>query len=402
MDGSQSITASYIADENVISTSNAVLSRSPLSDASDSPQDVFNSDIRLASTPTPPPVHLEEVPNTSLEVIDYSIDFGAGREDGQFETAREAVFGMDSVQGAGEPRAPVLETPSTSGLPRPKRPNLKTDKEGKRRRLSDQVRRLDRVRISNENLLASGDADFDQADDELLVNATVQIEPDYVTLDFLTTCETAAREERYKRTTYAKIFKSRFAVAGGTKNLFTVAQRSSPLIIKVCVDAYSELAEKVVIQPIPNFLPNTNKFEFSINILPEVVTAVKAFSNNRRGTHAAGNVSFQFLSVTYFRLAVSERQVAIPFRTLQTLVSALEEALEFNSMYSRMMVLKQKVIICNLASVKKRNGRDCANRALNTVRLIDLYNRMSAACDLKLPYTMVIPELVQRIKCGSH
>ena len=130
-------------------------------------------------------------------------------------------------------------------------------------------------------------------------------------------------------------------------------------------------------------IPNTGKFEFSVDLLAEVVDAVKSFSNRGQGTCVAGAVSFERMNTTYFKIGVSERSVVIPLSTLQSLTNAFEEALAFKTKYCRMVELKKKVIICHLAKVKRRNGQDCSHRGLNTVRLIALYNQMSETCNLK-------------------
>ena len=188
---SNASSATYSAGEVEVTTSNTPALSTPVS--------------TTASNTNTPPVHLA---NFDL------LDGGSTGGDTVFESANppdEACVDMESAQPLCDTQttddavnAMSAHTPAT---PRVKRPNLSTDIDGKRRKISNQV------------LPADGDATaagFDSADDGALV------EQEYVALDNLTTCETAARHEKYKCTPFAKMLKSRFDCGSGVKQLYTV------------------------------------------------------------------------------------------------------------------------------------------------------------------------------------
>jgi len=140
--------------------------------------------------------------------------------------------------------------------------------------------------------------------------------------------------------------------------------------------------------------------EFNVELLAKVVEIMKTFFNHKQGTYIAGVVSLEKLTATYFKIGVSERNIVNPFSSLQSLINAFEEALAFKVKYCRMVELKKKVIVCHLNKLKCRNGQDCGHRGLNAVRLIALYNQISESCKLKLPYTVVIRDLVNKVRSG--
>ena len=95
-----------------------------------------------------------------------------------------------------------------------------------------------------------------------------------------------------------------------------------------------------------------------------------------------------------------EKFVIIPFAGLRDFVSALQQCLNFIKNFERVVKLREHVLFAQELRLIKMPNYNTSHRLLNSVRLIALYNEMSACRNIRIPYNYVIGDIVQQIRNG--
>ena len=99
-------------------------------------------------------------------------------------------------------------------------------------------------------------------------------------------------------------------------------------------------------------------------------------------------------------MTMIDKFVIIPFASLRDFVDALQQCLNFVQNFEKVVKLREHVLYTQELRLLRVPNYNTSHRLLNSVRLIALFNDMSATRNIRIPYTYVIGDIVNQIRNG--
>ena len=132
---------------------------------------------------------------------------------------------------------------------------------------------------------------------------------------------------------------------------------------------------------------------------------MKNLDCQRFSTFRVGNCTVTGLDSESFKLitgtmSMIDKFVIIPFAGLRDFVDALQQCLNFVQNFEKVVKLREHVLYTQELRLLRVPNYNTSHRLLNSVRLITLFNDMSATRNIRIPYTYVIGDIVNQIRNG--